>query len=360
MICFSLLGFATISETFGLKAEAVGSVQLSSGFYAPLDNFNPNGYGSGQGFGPRSVSGGSSWHAAIDYGRNSGDPIYPIYAGEVVRKDYYPGSATQYGSGYSITLKHTIGSRTIYSHYQHMLSESSCYVGQIVYPGTVIGNVGHTGDANASSKMGSHLDIRIFEGGTNPWALSTSSQVVSTEGSYNSAKTTSGITYYNPAKVLDGTIKLIDFAPASTLLFSDVTYPKTFKIDRTNGWWLKGGVVASNYELRTLKSEILNSSGDALSSFTHSISGKSYAISNIDNGADENGVKFSKISTSGNYIWRLTATDSAGRSLVMDMPFTAVDSGSTSTETMSKEYTSSIPVTGVSVDLHQLALPSLK
>ena len=126
--------------------------------------------------------------------------------------------------------------------------------------------------------------------------------------------------------------------PATNFRFLDVTYPATFKIDTTNGWWLEGGTLESNYTLTSLKSEILNANGGAVSSYTHSISGYRYTIKAIDNGASENGVKFSKIGTPGSYTWRLTATDSGGRTLVLDMPINAVSSGSTVKASASIEY----------------------
>ena len=128
---------------------------------------------------------------------------------------------------------------------------------------------------------------------------------------------------------------------ATTLQFTNVTYPKTFRINTSAGWALGGGTVESNYDLKTLKTQILNSSGSAISSATVSISGKSYAIRNLDTySSSDNGVKFSYIKTAGNYKWVLTATDSNGRSLTLEMPFTAVSSGSTVTSIASIKYTS--------------------
>lgn len=126
---------------------------------------------------------------------------------------------------------------------------------------------------------------------------------------------------------------------ASTLQFTNVTYPKTFRINTSAGWALGGGMVESNYDLKTLKTEILNSSGNAISSATVSISGKSYAIRNLDTySSNDNGVKFSYIKTPGSYKWVLTATDSKGRSLKLEMPITAVSSGSTITATANKKW----------------------
>ena len=141
---------------------------------------------------------------------------------------------------------------------------------------------------------------------------------------------------------------------ASTLQFTNVTYPKTFRINTSAGWALGGGTVESNYDLKSLKTQILNSSGSVISSATVSISGKSYAIRNLDTySSSDNGVKFSYIKSAGNYKWVLTATDSNGRSLTLEMPFTAVSSGSTVTSTASilwdKNDTSSPTISDVKV-----------
>ena len=224
-------GMLSLTDVFGEKAEAAAKLN-GTVFCAPLDNFDPNAYGSGQGFGPRSVSGGSSWHAAIDYGRDYGTSIYPIYEGKVVKKGYDTGGTDYYGAGHYITIQHDLGNRTIYSHYQHMNAASTYNVGDFVTPDNVIGHVGHSGDENYSgSKMGCHLDIRIMEGGPYPWGLLYSSQVASTTGSYESATNTSGITYYNPAKVLDGTIKF-NIAPIIVLDVSEATEGKLW----IRGW----------------------------------------------------------------------------------------------------------------------------
>ena len=135
------------------------------------------------------------------------------------------------------------------------------------------------------------------------------------------------------------TIDQMQPVTATTLQFTNVTYPKTFRINTSAGWALGGGTVESNYDLKTLKTQILNSSGNAISSATVSISGKSYAIRNLDTySSNDNGVKFSYIKTAGSYKWVLTATDSNGRSLTLEMPFTAVSSGSTETSTAGIVY----------------------
>lgn len=169
--------------------------------------------------------------------------------------------------------------------------------------------------------------------------------------------------YYNRGKTTSKVINSSTFSvgssgsTASTLQFSNVTYPKTFRINTANGWALGSGTLASNYELRTITSKIVNSSGTALSSATKTISGYSYSIISLDTySSTDNGVKFSKITSAGSYKWILTATDSAGRTLTLEMPFTAVSSGSTSTSTASRTYTDKVSVTGVSVDLDEVTL----
>ncbi len=131
--------------------------------------------------------------------------------------------------------------------------------------------------------------------------------------------------------------------PATNLEFKNVVYPKVFKIN-SNGWSLSGGLLVSNQTLTSIDSRIIRYDGTVVSQMSSpmSISGNSFSISGLDGtGASDNGQKFSKVTTAGNYIWRLTAKDSSGRELVMDMPFTAVTGKSTSTSTMSRSYGSS-------------------
>lgn len=142
---------------------------------------------------------------------------------------------------------------------------------------------------------------------------------------------------------------------ASTLKFSNVTYPKTFRINTTNGWSLGSGTLSSNYALKTIRSQIVDSSGKSISdSGVKSISGTSYTIKNLDDySGTNNGVRFSWITTAGSYKWILTATDSSGKSLTLTMPFTAVTSGSTSTATASSEY---VTVTSVALSANTVSL----
>ena len=127
--------------------------------------------------------------------------------------------------------------------------------------------------------------------------------------------------------------------------FKNVTYPKTFKINTANGWTLSGGTLTCDNQLKTISTKIVNSSDTVISeSKLYNISGYTYTIKNLDTyytsgDTSDNGVRFSKITAPGTYKWIISATDSAGRTLTLEMPFTAVSSGTTATSTASKSYT---------------------
>ena len=126
----------------------------------------------------------------------------------------------------------------------------------------------------------------------------------------------------------------------TTYEFIDVVYPKTFKINTSTGWYLSGGTLICDKELKTISSKIVNSSGSTVSGEkTVNISGHSYSIKSLDTlSSSDNGVKFSKITKAGSYTWILKATDTSGRVLTLEMPFEAVTSGSTSTSKKSAKW----------------------
>ena len=203
-----LLLIMLIGSSQSLAYAAAEPVKLSNSiFYAPVGNqsFNPTATTSP--FGARSVNGGSSWHPAVDYGASvgatDGAAIYPIYEGQIEKKGYVVGETGSFKAGYYVTVRHQIDGKIFYSHYQHMKYACSLGTGTQVHPGDVIGYVGHSGDENnGNNTMGSHLDLRIFEGGVSPWTISKPYQVAEEGDGY--AISTSGIKYYHPAKVLNG------------------------------------------------------------------------------------------------------------------------------------------------------------
>lgn len=121
------------------------------------------------------------------------------------------------------------------------------------------------------------------------------------------------------------------------LEFRNVTYPKTFKINTSNGWNLAEGMLVSDQELKTLNVKIIKDNGTVVSQMSapRTLTGNLFYIKNLDGEGKDNGQKFSKITTAGNYIWIMTATDTTGRTVTLEMPFTAVTSGSTQTATAS-------------------------
>ncbi len=134
--------------------------------------------------------------------------------------------------------------------------------------------------------------------------------------------------------------------PAASFSFQNVTYPQTFKINTSNGWNLGGGTLVCDKKLKTITTTITTADGKTNISGpkTYSnLNSYSYTIKNLDTmDGSNNGVRFSYIKNAGKYIWVLTATDEAGRTLTLSMPFTAVSSGSTATATKSVTYTSEI------------------
>jgi len=103
--------------------------------------------------------------------------------------------------------------------------------------------------------------------------------------------------------------------------------------------------LVSNEELKTITSTIKKSDGTVVSGpKTRNISGKTYNIISLDTfESGDNGVKFSKITQSGNYVWILTATDASGKTLTLEMPFTA-SSSATSSKNVSLKYTNVVGV----------------
>ena len=143
------------------------------------------------------------------------------------------------------------------------------------------------------------------------------------------------------------TVNPIDY----TFEFRDVVYPKTFRINTTNGWFLQGGTLVSDVGLTSIRSvitrasdgEIINGGDTGEIPIT---SGKTfnqfYKLSPFDQK-----IKFSNITTAGDYIWKLIAKDENGRTLTMEMPFAAVSSGSTVTDTTGTAYPMFVPVSEI-------------
>lgn len=100
-------------------------------------------------FGGRTVFGTYSYHYAIDLAAPGGTPIYAADGG-VVTKATYNSSY-----GYHMIIKHDNGQETLYA---HMRSEPFVSVGERVYQGQQIGEVGMTGYATGYHL---HFEVRV-------------------------------------------------------------------------------------------------------------------------------------------------------------------------------------------------------
>lgn len=132
-------------------------------------------------------------------------------------------------------------------------------------------------------------------------------------------------------------------SPYESFSFQNVVYPERFKINTTNGWDLSGGELVCDKKLKTIKTEIKTADGKTTISGprSYNISGYKYLINSLDTrDGTNNGVRFSFIKSTGNYIWVLTATDETNRELVLEMPIKAVTNESTAKATISKTYSS--------------------
>lgn len=122
----------------------------SQGWYRPAPGAITSWYG------PRpQICGGTGcstngWHAGLDFGGYSGQPIKAIYDGRV--SEVYYSSAF----GNRVVILHPNGEKSIYGH----LQRSAVSVGQQVSAGQVIAYMGQTGVAT-----GPHLDLKTYRNG---------------------------------------------------------------------------------------------------------------------------------------------------------------------------------------------------
>ena len=168
--------------------------------------------------------------------------------------------------------------------------------------------------------------------------------------------------YYKDGKrcqVFDGAIVYnYNTASASTLSFKDVEYPEKYYINNS-GWNLGGGVLASDVDLVSIRSEIINNEGkcDPIDSGDiTTIYGDCLAIKLINSRAS-----FSSIIIPGEYTWRLTGNDIAGRTLTLEIPFEArtdISRTEISSKTASKVYdeATNILVSGITLNKTTLNL----
>ena len=89
-------------------------------------------------------------HSGVDYAITEGTPVSVIQPGQVTYAQFNDG-----GYGYAVQIAHPGGSSSFYGH----LSKISVKEGQQIEPGTVIGNVGSTGNST-----GPHVHFEVRQG----------------------------------------------------------------------------------------------------------------------------------------------------------------------------------------------------
>lgn len=164
------------------QTSSGGSDNSSSSFQWPVTNYYVCGNKWSQYY---SVKGKD--HLGMDIKSSSGDTsIYATGDGVVANTGWNKAN------GYTITLKHTISGKTIYSFYAH-LSSINVSKGASVSKGQKIGVIGNTG----SSSTGTHLHFAF----TTQCSAGTWGYGTTFNNSANIA-TYSGYTFYNPSYVI--------------------------------------------------------------------------------------------------------------------------------------------------------------
>ena len=111
-------------------------------------------------FGYRSCAGCSSDHQGLDFNPGEGTPIQAIADGTVITAS---GPGSSYGE--YVEIEHVINGQRIVSLYAHMLVGSvPLQVGQAVTVGTLVGQVGNTGQSTGPHlHLGLYIDARAID-----------------------------------------------------------------------------------------------------------------------------------------------------------------------------------------------------
>ena len=98
-------------------------------------------------------------------------------------------------------------------------------------------------------------------------------------------------------------------------------------VEGSSGYYLRG-TLRSTYDISSVKSQILSSSGSVLYSAGASPNAKTFDLSELDNSTP-----FSRLSA-GNYTFRITADDASGSHYELTSPFAVVSSTTAVTYTL--------------------------
>lgn len=95
-------------------------------------------------------------HRGVDIHVEKGEPMVAAYPGKVVVSKYNKG-----GYGHYVVVEHEDGLQTLYGH----LAERAVRVGDIVFPGDIVGLAGNTGKSSGAHL---HFEIRYKDININP------------------------------------------------------------------------------------------------------------------------------------------------------------------------------------------------
>lgn len=106
------------------------------------------------------ITGRVTGHAGDDWPAQSGTPIPAAYGGRVIENRYQYNAATGTGWGWMVLLEHQVNGQTVQTRYAHMRQQSPLGVGEPVFKGQTIGEVGSTGGST-----GPHLHFEVIVNG---------------------------------------------------------------------------------------------------------------------------------------------------------------------------------------------------
>ncbi len=146
----------TVKVASGMPAAiAAANYQINADFIYPLATPAP--ITSNFGWRTHPITGNRRFHAGMDFGAPSGTPIVAVAPGRVVVANWHGG----YGK--AVIIEHSNGQlQTLYGH----MSEIFVQEGQIIPQGTVIGQVGSTGNST-----GPHLHFETKVPTADGWVV---------------------------------------------------------------------------------------------------------------------------------------------------------------------------------------------
>lgn len=289
---------------------------ISTGWFWPLQNKVKQ----SSGFGAKRSD---NLHQGIDLPEKEGKPIYAARRGVVYKVGQKDSSMGNY-----VCVRHgKSGGKYIFTTYMHM-TRTSAKVGATVDQNSVLGYVGHTGSTSRKVdpktgkviKTGDHLHFHIFKDSSKePRSVSPSHDnwndlrakyIDPNAVSYSYSRSTAVQTPSKPANKTEA---------SSSLKINITRAPSSHKKGTSFGL---RGEVTSNYKIRSVTGSVVNSSGKTVLSSSDAPNSKSM---NVRNSNLNNRITFNTL-PSGNYTFKVTATDSKGKTVNWSRSFKVIGS----------------------------------